>query len=91
MLVEKKESLVEIITGALPYPEQIGKWDWTSETDAVRFTWRGNKFRVGMSHLSVEEVGNGVLIGSDISILLEKLIKLSWFEYDRHKLVSTSA
>lgn len=85
MLVEKKESLVEIITKAMPYSNQIEQWDF-SEDCAVRFFWRGNKFRVS-NNLGVETVGNGVLIGSDISILLEKLIKLAWFDYDKQKFV----
>ncbi len=83
MLVEKKETLVELVNKAMPYSNQIGQWDF-SENDAVRFVWRGNKFRVSQN-LGVETVGNGVLIGSDISILLEKLIKLAWYDYDKLK------
>ena len=86
MLVEKKEQLVEIIYSSLPYSNQIENLD-LSESDAVRFKWRGNKFRISQS-LMVEEVGNRVLIGSDISILLEKLIKLTWFDYDKKKFVA---
>ena len=86
MLVEKKEQLVEIIYSSLPYSNEIENLD-LSESDAVRFKWRGNKFRVSQS-LMVEEVGNGVLIGSDISILLEKLIKLTWYDYDKKKFVA---
>lgn len=83
MLIEKKEHLIEIINKALPYANQIEKWDLTEER-AIRFSWRGNKFRVSFN-LGVEEVGNGVLIGSDICILLEKLIKLAWYDFDKKK------
>ena len=83
MLVEKKETLVELVNKAMPYSNQIEQWDF-SEDSAVRFIWRGNKFRV-CQNLGVETVGNGVLIGSDISILLEKLIKLAWYDYDKQK------
>ena len=37
---------------------------WTLETRAVRFTYRGSRYRVGLLNtggLLIEEVGNGVL------------------------------
>lgn len=84
MLVEKKESLVEIIYRALPYSNQIESLD-LSEDGAIRFRWRGNKFRISQHSLLVEEIGDGVLMGSDISILLEKLIILAWYDFDKNK------
>ncbi len=68
-----KSAIWERILQRLPYPDQIRAVDLTHDTD-VRFAWRGDRFRVG-SNFDVDEVGDGVLIGSNISILLGALLK----------------
>lgn len=75
MLIQSKEKLIELINNSIPYPNQVKNWDFSSEDKAVRFEWRSNKFRVDLDYCSVEEVGDGVLMGSDISILLTQLLK----------------
>ena len=65
---------IEILNNAIPYPNQIKDYDINNK-DQIRFTWRGTRFKVDFQNASVDEVGNGVLIGSDLSILIEALIK----------------
>jgi len=62
----------EVILKALPYPQQISKIQ--EDGSSIQFTWRGITFRVSES-LMVEEVGDGVLIGSNSSIILSALLK----------------
>ena len=69
-----KEKLVELIYKSLPYSEQIKELDFTSESDAIRFDWRGNRFRVADT-LFVEEANNGTLAGSDLAIVIGELLK----------------
>ena len=58
---------------AIPYPGQIRDME-TEGDSAIRFKWRSQHFRVS-KNLSVETVGDGVLIGDDASILLRALLK----------------
>jgi hypothetical protein len=71
-----RDEAVELIVAALPYPAQIRDWDTAVDDGSLRFTWRGTRYRFsyGTSWL-VEEVGDGVLIGSDQALLIEHLIK----------------
>lgn len=70
-----KEELFMAINKCLPYPEQISDLDFSTENDAIILTWRkSNKFRVSTNG-HVEEVGDGVLIVSNISIMFRELIK----------------
>ena len=69
-----KEQLVTLIYKALPYSEQIKDLDFSSEADAVRFNWRGTKFRVD-SRFSVDEVDDGMLKGSDFALVVGELVK----------------
>lgn len=69
----KNTDILEAVIQKLPYPQQIKEIDVTSEERAIRFRWRGFHFRVSAA-MSVETVGNGVLIGSDESILLQKIL-----------------
>ena len=70
----KLEHVIEIIYAAIPYSNQIT--DLELMESSLRFTWRKEKrFRVSQN-LGVEEVGDGILIGSDITILMERLLKL---------------
>lgn len=77
-MFKTKEELVTAIIQAIPYSDHISDLDFTTETNAVIFTWRKtNKFRVTISG-GVDEVGDGVLIGSDMAILVRELIKKQW-------------
>ena len=64
---------IENVLTAIPYPDQIRNINPEGK-DAIRFEWRGTEYRVSGDCL-VEEVGDGVLIGSDKCILLGELIK----------------
>jgi hypothetical protein len=64
--------LIELIIRAMPYPNQIQ--DIEIATDYVEFTWRGVRYRATES-LSIDEVGNGVLVGTDRAILIRKLLE----------------
>lgn len=72
-MFDSKEKLFMAINKCLPYADQITSLDFTSEINAIRFVWRGNHFRISTNG-EVEEVGNGVLIGSDICIILRALL-----------------
>ena len=69
-----KDRLLEIIIRALPYSEQMTKIDTTSESDAIRFSWRSQDFRVTV-RLTAETVEPSILVSGDVSILLEALLK----------------
>ncbi len=66
---------METVLKSLPYADQIRDIDM-SKDDEIRFTWRGARYKVA-DDLFVEEVGNGVLIGSDLSILMRALLTRS--------------
>ncbi len=88
-----KDNLVPIVTHALPYPGQISNWD--SELGGERsiyFEWRGDCFKVtiksGGHGIMVEESTHQgrMLTGSNISILLEALIKQELINVERRSL-----
>jgi hypothetical protein len=58
----------------LPCPDQIANDDVPGDPESYRFRWRGNNFRVDKS-LFVEEYGDGLLIGSDLAMLLQALLR----------------
>jgi len=64
--------LIEIICRAVPYPYLIRNIEIKNEE--VRFDWRGVRYRVS-GHLFVEEVRDGILIGSDRAILMKALLR----------------
>jgi len=66
--------IVELMIRAMPYPDQMRDLDIGA--DSVEFTWRGTRFRVTKSY-GVDEVGDGVLIGSDKAILVAALIRFA--------------
>ncbi len=68
----KTTKLLELIIRSLPYPDQIR--DIQMEDNAVRFVWRSQHFRV-TTNLHAEQIGSGVLIGDDASILLRVLLQ----------------
>lgn len=65
------EKVLETIIRYLPYPDQIR--DIKIGADEVRFTWRRARYRVSES-LFVEEVQDGCLAGTDITILMRALL-----------------
>jgi hypothetical protein len=65
--------IIELVIRALPYPEQVRNL-FVGETD-IRFDWRGTSYSISKM-LHVEEVGDGVLIGSDKALLIQTCIKL---------------
>jgi hypothetical protein len=69
-----KDRLIDAVFSAFPNANQIRDFDTITEPTAIRFTWRGNKFRVDTSGFT-ESVGNGVLISDDIASLAGVLIK----------------
>lgn len=79
--METKEQAIEIITKALPYPEHITDWDFSSSEDSVRFTWRGNRFRVDLEYERAEEVKGIMLEGGDLAICVSELIKRQAHKY----------
>lgn len=70
----KQGKLIEIVLAGIPYPEQIKNIDIDTESEAIRFTWRGVRYRVSGSGF-VEEIGDGVLIGSDRAILMRHILQ----------------
>ena len=71
----KHSETLETVLGALPYPDQIHEIDF-SDSGAVRFSWRGARYRIS-AELLVEEVQEAVLATSDRAILLSALLKTS--------------
>jgi hypothetical protein len=67
--------ILDTVLKAVPHPHLLSSIDFGSD-DVVRFTWRGTRYRVD-SNFSCDEVGDGVLIGSDLAILMERTLKLS--------------
>ena len=63
----------EVVLNGLPYVKQINDIDFREE-NAVCFKWRGTTYRVSGA-CYVEEVGDGILVGSDKAILLRELLK----------------
>jgi len=60
-----------MIIRALPYPDQMR--DLQIASDYVEFTWRTARYRVTQSFW-VDEVGDGVLIGTERAILMRRCI-----------------
>ena len=72
-----QENMIVIIK-ALPYADQMKDLDFISEPDVIRFTWRGERFRID-SNLNVETCNTGgFLEGSNIAIILEALLKRAY-------------
>ena len=67
------DELIRIVVSALPHPAQITDWDTRTE-GSIRFTWRGNRFRVSDT-LFTESVKGEFLCRDDLACLLETLLK----------------
>ena len=76
----QKEEILEIVKKAIPYSGQI--YDVVIYDDSIRFNWRDSRYRVSEG-LSVEEVGGGLLTGSDSAILMQHLIKRQSIFYEK--------
>ena len=61
----------------VPYPEHISEID-TSDDDAVRFTWRDDRFRISLRSMTIEQVEGPILSGSNLAILMERIIRAAW-------------
>jgi len=74
-----KDEAVELVYRSLPYSSQISGLDITSEESAIRFCWRGGKYRMSFYEQGgiggVETVDGGMLVGDRESILLQSLLK----------------
>jgi hypothetical protein len=66
--------IIQAVYQGLPYSAGCTDIDITSEPNALRFTWRGTRFRVSSTCL-VEEVENGMLCSNSLSILARQLIE----------------
>lgn len=69
----KQTGLILLITKSLPYYNQISELVLCDD-GGIMFTWRGHTFTVS-KNLFVEEMEGPVRLRSDLSILLEALIK----------------
>ncbi len=75
-----KDLLVELVYKALPYSEQISKLNTVKYNDAIFFEWRGSSFRVDEG-FRCDEVNDHLLMGTDKSLLLERLVKKYYLDY----------
>lgn len=75
-----QEVLMEVILKAMPYAEHINNIEMCPNND-VRFSWRDNRFKVSgcRGNISVETVRGGFLHGDSISIMLETLLKQTYY------------
>jgi hypothetical protein len=71
-----KTLVVEAIFKTIPYPEQIRELDLDGEPSAIRFTWRGIRFRVDYKdRVWTEEVQGKLLSGSNTCLLMDVLLQ----------------
>ena len=78
----KPVQILELVIQAMPNPEHIGRIDVESEDNAVRFSWRGVRFRVS-SGLFVEEAHNSMLCGSNLATVVQALLKAKGGDLER--------
>ena len=69
------EQVIQAVVCAIPYPQHVKDWDLSSVPDAVRFTWRSDRFRVSLRSGMVEQEDGRLLCGSNIAILVESMIR----------------
>jgi hypothetical protein len=68
--------VLETVLKAVPHPHLIENIELQPDANVLRFTWRGTRFRVD-ELFRCDEVGDGVLIGSDQAILMERTLQLT--------------
>jgi len=73
------DEIFEIVVKSIPYPQHMS--DIETHEDHIRFTWRGDRFRVSKS-LHVEEVTKGCLSGSNLAIFLRSILERKAFELE---------
>ena len=75
-----RDEAIELLYSSIHYPEHISNLD-TNEDGAIRFVWRTtSKFRFDFRDLAVETVGDGVLDGSNIAILLKHILGAAYIK-----------
>ena len=75
------EELVNIIYTTLPYHDQIHNMDFTSDTNAIEFDWRGSRLRITASPvISVYEIKGDMREGSNLCIILRTLLNRTKLE-----------
>ena len=87
-----QSDLIVLLLKALPYPQHITGID-LREPNVVRFTWRGDTFRVNVhgGHFHAEQVQGGLLAGNNIAILLTALLYRAWLAADVTNYAATDA
>ncbi len=68
-----KDQLIQLVISRIPYPAQICSINTVAENNAIRFDWRGGRYRITLN-FEVEECVDGMLCGSDKTILMQALI-----------------
>lgn len=70
--------IIEKVYSKMPYSDQIEDLN-ISEVNAIRFTWRGDRFRVDeyfhVNQITGSEANGLMLTGSNMAIILQKLLK----------------
>lgn len=65
--------IIELVLNALPHSNQINDIDM-AEDGVVRFSWRGERFRVSET-LHVDQVDGCMLARDNIAIIFQELLK----------------
>jgi hypothetical protein len=66
---------IEILSNCLPYFNQAKDFDFINP-DCLYFSWRSKRFKLNFAGASVEEVKGTLLEGTEISILMTRVIKM---------------
>jgi len=69
----KNSKILERVISRLPYSDQVTDIDLDYDK-SIEFGWRGITYRVS-ENLCVEEVKDGMLMGSNSALLMEKLLQ----------------
>jgi hypothetical protein len=75
VLVDQNE-LLSIIVNGLPSGNPMKNFDLSTESNAITFIWRGDKYRVSCD-LHVDEVDGQLLRHGSCATLMEQLLKLT--------------
>ena len=85
-MIYTKDELVTAIVSTIPYPNHISNWDINSKEWAVIFTWCNDTFSISTSEGMTSECKNGFLVGSNMAILLECLVRTRLIERQLNQL-----